>query len=224
MMQPNTPARDPLADIRNFIFLRDEPQPADAIFITGGAYPEVGERAAALWRQGLAPVILPSGRYSVHDGRFIGAQSLADRYPGPYATEWEFLRDVCVKNGVAETAFLKEDRAVSTWDNARFSRRVTDAAGLNVRRAILVCKSLHARRAYMYYQYFYPETQFFICPQDIEGITKESWHTTPEGINLVVSELEKNGHQFGEMYCQRLAGERFDPDAPSMLDRWNGVK
>ena len=101
MMQPNTPARDPLADIGNFIFLRDEPQPADAIFITGGAYPEVGERAAALWRQGLAPVILPSGRYSVHDGRFIGAQSLADRYPGPYATEWEFLRDVCVKNGVA---------------------------------------------------------------------------------------------------------------------------
>ena len=206
MMQPNTPARDPLADIGNFIFLRDEPQPADAIFITGGAYPEVGERD------------------SVHDGRFIGAQSLADRYPGPYATEWEFLRDVCVKNGVAETAFLKEDRAVSTWDNARFSRRVTDAAGLNVRRAILVCKSLHARRAYMYYQYFYPETQFFICPQDIEGITKESWHTTPEGINLVFSELEKIGHQFGEMYCQRLAGERFDPDAPSMLDRWNGVK
>ena len=58
MMQPNTPARDPLADIGNFIFLRDEPQPADAIFITGGAYPEVGERAAALWRQGLAPVSL----------------------------------------------------------------------------------------------------------------------------------------------------------------------
>ena len=123
MMQPNTPARDPLAEIGNFVFLRDEPQPADVIFITGGAYPEVGERAAALWRQGLAPVILPSGRYSVHDGRFIGAQSLADRYPGPYATEWEFLRDVCVKNGVDETAFLKEDRAVSTWDNARFSRR-----------------------------------------------------------------------------------------------------
>ena len=112
MMQPNTPARDPLAEIGNFVFLRDEPQPADVIFITGGAYPEVGERAAALWRQGLAPVILPSGRYSVHDGRFIGAQSLADRYPGPYATEWEFLRDVCVKNGVDETALLKEDRAV----------------------------------------------------------------------------------------------------------------
>ena len=50
MMQPNTPARDPLAEIGNFVFLRDEPQPADVIFITGGAYPEVGERAAALWR------------------------------------------------------------------------------------------------------------------------------------------------------------------------------
>ena len=24
--------------------------------------------------------------------------------------------------------------------------------------------------------------------------------------------------------AQQLAGERFDPDAPSMLDRWNGVK
>ena len=71
MMQPNTPARDPLAEIGNFVFLRDEPQPADVIFITGGAYPEVGERAAALWRQGLAPVILPSGRYSVHSSGVV---------------------------------------------------------------------------------------------------------------------------------------------------------
>ena len=208
----------------DYIFVKDEPQKADVIFVPGNGYPQMAVHAAKLWKEGFAPVVLPSGRYSTVIGHFAGVQDLAEQYGGNYETEWEFLRDVCVKNGVAETAFLKEDRAVSTWDNARFSRRVTDAAGLNVRRAILVCKSLHARRAYMYYQYFYPETQFFICPQDIEGITKESWHTTPEGINLVFSELEKIGHQFGEMYCQRLAGERFDPDAPSMLDRWNGVK
>ena len=215
---------EPSAEIGRYIFMEDEPAKADILFITGGAYPEVGERAAALWRAGYAPLILPSGRYSVHDGRFIGAQTGADRYPGPYATEWEFLRDVCVKNGVAPDAFLREDRAVSTWDNARFSRRVTDAAGLEVKRAILVCKSLHARRAYMYYQFFYPETEFLICPQDIEGITRTSWQDSAEGIRLVFSELEKIGHQFGEMYLQRRDGVVYDPDEASMRDRWNGVQ
>ena len=54
---------------------------------------------------------------------------------------------MCVKNGVAETAFLKEDRAVSTWDNARFSRRVTDAAGLNVHAGLAIGDDPAARGA-----------------------------------------------------------------------------
>lgn len=209
-----------LEDIGKFIFMEEPPQPADLLLIPGGAYPCVGERAAQLYRQGYAPLLLPSGRYSVHDGRFLGAQADAGRYPGPYETEWEFLRDVGQKNGVPSSAFLREDRAVSTWDNARFSRRATDAAGLQVKRAILCCKSLHARRAYLYYQYFYPETQFFVCPVDIEGITRQTWHTTPQGIALVMGEMEKIGRQFGEMYLQRLQGRVYDPDEPSVKDRW----
>ena len=215
---------DMIADITQFIFLEDEPQRADIIFVTGGAYACEGHRAAELYRAGYAPYILPSGRYSVHDGRFVAVADEPQRYPGPYATEWEFLADVCAGDGVPREAILREDRAVSTWDNARFSRRVTDAAGLAVRRAILCCKSLHARRAYMYYQFFYPETKFFVCPCDIENITRANWNTTPQGTALVMSEVEKCGKQFGERFVQRMQGIVYDPDEPSMKDRWAGVK
>ena len=76
----------------------------------------------------------------------------------------------------------------------------------------------------MYYQFFYPDTEFLLCPQDIECITRDTWQDSAEGIRLVFSELEKIGHQFGEMYLQRREGIVYDPDEASMRDRWNGVQ
>ena len=51
--------------ITEFIFLENEPEKADVIFIPGGNYPEAARRAADLYRDGFAPLLLPSGRYSV---------------------------------------------------------------------------------------------------------------------------------------------------------------
>ena len=53
-------------------------------------------------------------------------------YPDEYETEWHFLRAVLRKAGVPEEAILREDRSTFTWENALFSRRVTDAAGIRV--------------------------------------------------------------------------------------------
>lgn len=87
-------------EITKYIFAEDMLQKADIILIPGNAYPQNAERAAALYRQGYAPYILPSGKYSTLVGYFAGVCEKADRYNKEYKTEWEFLKDVLVQNGV----------------------------------------------------------------------------------------------------------------------------
>ena len=57
--------------ISDFIFVEDTPQKADVIFVPGGNYPDAAVHAAARYRQGFAPYILPSGKYSISVGKFV---------------------------------------------------------------------------------------------------------------------------------------------------------
>ena len=119
----------------DYIFVKDEPQKADVIFVPGNGYPQMAAHAAELWKEGFAPYVLPSGRYSTVLGHFAGVQDLAEQYGGNYETEWEFLRTVLQKNSVPEKAILREDQATYTYENALRSREVTDAAGIEVKKS-----------------------------------------------------------------------------------------
>ena len=57
-----------LAQMEEFIFAEKKPEKADIIFVPGNGYPQMAEKAAQLYRQGLAAFVLPSGRYSVAPG------------------------------------------------------------------------------------------------------------------------------------------------------------
>ena len=181
--------------ITKFIFVSHQPAPADIIFLPGGKWPEPPEYAAQLWKEGFAPLILPSGRYSCLTGYFPGSVGKEDQYSGPYGNEWEFMKDILLKNGVAEDVILQEDQAENTWENAKESRKVTDRLGLEIRRGIIVCKEQHARRCLMYYQLSYPKTELLVCPVSCEGITKDNWYRTTRGIHKVLGELEGCGGQ-----------------------------
>lgn len=184
-----------------YIFVEHPPAKADILFIPGSDVAALGERAAALWRDGYAPVVVPSGKYSVLTGRFGGVQDEPERYPGPYGTEAEFLTDVLVKNGVAPEAVWPEPEATYTYENAIRSRLLTDARGLAVQKAILCCKPYHARRALLYYQLLYPDCEFLVCPCE-SPVTAENWYTTKEGIELVLGEMERCGSQFHEIMTE----------------------
>ena len=66
----------------DYIFVKDEPQKADVIFVPGNGYPQMAAHAAELWKEGFAPYVLPSGRYSTVLGHFAGVQDLAEQYGG----------------------------------------------------------------------------------------------------------------------------------------------
>lgn len=188
-----------LKNIDEFIFAEGKPQKSDMIFVPGNGFPEMAEKAALLYREGYAPYILPSGRYSITLGKFAGVLSKKEVYDGAYNTEWEFLKAVLVKNGVPEQAILKEDQATFTYENAIFSRQATDRAGISVKKAILCCKTYHARRSLMYYQLLYPETEFTVCPACPDGITKCNWRETEEGVEAVTGEVSRIVKQFSFM-------------------------
>lgn len=179
-----------LEEMSQFIFVEDTPEKADIIFIPGGNQGVLADTAAELWKEGYAPYILPSGRYSKLIGHFGDPR---------YETEWEYFKCRLMENGVPESAILREDQATYTYENAILSREVTDKLGISVRTAIICCQAYHARRCKLYYQVRFPETRFLICPTVTHGVTRENWFETENGRNLVLGEIERCGSQFHEI-------------------------
>ena len=176
--------------ITRFIFVEDQPCRADVIFLPGGHYTEHALTAASLYHEGLADRILPSGSFSKLTGHYDGPGD--DRYH----SEWEYLHDVLVQEGVPEEAILREDKATFTWENAIFSKRVLQERGIMPVKAILCPQAYHARRALMYYQEQFPETEFYVVPTVTRGISRDNWFLEQEKTDVVLGELVRIGEQF----------------------------
>lgn len=173
----------PFDCITNFIFVETDIVPADVILIPGSSQPQLMEKAASLYHQRLSPYILPSG------GETTRVKT----------TEWEFLRNIGIANGVPPKAILKENNAQNTFQNAQFSLEVLKKEGIQPNKVIIACKAGHSRRALLTYQTVFPkETEFLISPViDSSGITKRNWYLSEVGVNFIMSEVEKIGKYFG---------------------------
>lgn len=191
--------------VTDFIFVEDQPEKADVIFIPGSRKVAHAIRAAELYRAGYAPYVLPSGRYTISRGYFLELpEPLKSEYPGPFETEWHFLKTVLMKHGVPESAILREDQATYTWENAQLSRKVLEQQGIPVKTAILACHAFHARRALLYYQAAMPETRFIVCPAPTPGYTREDWFLTEKGRARVLGEVQRLGSQISEVFAMML--------------------
>ena len=183
-------------DITNFIFISDVPQKVDIIFMPGGSDPTIPEKSAELYNDGYSPQLLPSGGVSVKIGKFNGVKTKADIYNGNYQSDCDFYVDVLVKNNVPKSAIIEENQSGHTRDNAFMSRAVIDKRNLVIQKAIICCKSFHARRCLMLYQLAFPNTEIFIIPVDVYGISKKNWYKQEYGVDRVLGELSRCGNQF----------------------------
>jgi len=185
-----------IKDITDFIFIADEMQKADVMFLPGGSDPAVPEKAAELHKNGFAPILLPSGGISAKTGAFNGVKRKIEMYDGEYKIDCAFYTDVLIKNGVPGSAIIEEDKSGYTKENALFSRKALDERGTAIKTAIIVCKSFHARRCLICYQLAFLEAEIWICPVDVYGINRNNWHTQAHGIDRVLGELARCGNQF----------------------------
>ncbi len=185
-----------ITDISDFIFVSDEPEKVDAVFLPGGSNPEQPEYAAEHYHKGYAKWLIPSGGISVNSDKWHGVRKKADIYNGDYQSDCEFFTDVLIKNGVPYNAIIGEYKSGHTRDNAFFSRKVVDEKGIEIKTAIIVCKAFHARRCLMLYQMAFPEVSIKVCPVHCYNITKDNWSQTEQGIDRVLGELARCGNQF----------------------------
>jgi uncharacterized SAM-binding protein YcdF (DUF218 family) len=102
----------PYKAISDFIFIEDEPQKADVILVPGGSKPQLMERACALFLDGYASLILPSGG---KNKALVG-----------YTTEWNYFIEIARKMGVSEEFVLKEDKATNTYENALYLKKIIE--------------------------------------------------------------------------------------------------
>lgn len=185
-----------ISDISDYIFVSDEPEKVDAIFLPGGSHPELPEYAAELYHKGYATWLIPSGGVSVKRDKWPGVRSKTEIYNGNYQSDCEFFVDVLVNNGVPIGAIIGEDNSGHTRDNAFLSRKVVDESGVKIKTALIVCKAFHARRCLMLYQMAFPDVEIKVCPVHCFNITKDNWYTTEQGIDRVLGELARCGNQF----------------------------
>ncbi len=185
-----------IRDVSDFIFMHDTPGESDIIFIPGTSQSGVTEKAAELYREGYARFVLPAGLYSGKRGAFAAEKIDNPRYAGEYPTDFAYCKHILMENGVPEEAILREDRSTNTGENAEFSALVLKELEIPVKRAILCCQSFHARRAFMSYVRFFPETEILVVPTDTQGITKENWFLQENSYRRVMSEVYKCGAYF----------------------------
>ena len=95
----------------------------------GPALTRRSQQAAALWREGFAPLVLCTG-------------GQAENYP---RSEASACREILLAQGLPAAAILLEERSRSTEENAIYSRQVLDELGLTS--VVLVSDGYHMLRA-----------------------------------------------------------------------------
>lgn len=188
-----------LEEMTNFIFLEDEPQNADVIFVPGSEEGALAKTAAKLYLEGYAPFIVPSGKYAKWTGKSI---------VGEFETESDYFAYLMMEEGVPESAILKEREATYTYQNAINTKKLLDERGIVVKKALLCCQAYHARRSKLYYQVLFPDAEIFVCPTVTKGITRENWFKNRETANIVLGEIERCGSQFHEIVAEYGALEK----------------
>lgn len=182
-----------LEELTNFIFLEDEPQKADVIFLPGSEEGVLAKTAARLYLEGYAPLIVPSGKYAKWTGH-----SMVDQFE----TESDHFAYLLMEEGVPEEAILKEREATYTYQNAINTRKLLDERGIKVKKALLCCQAYHARRSKLYYQILFPETEILVIPTITKGITRDNWFKNREMSDVVLGEIERCGSQFHEIVAE----------------------
>jgi len=122
----------------------------DAIIVLGGESQARPVEAARLFRNGVAPRVFVIGT-------------------GDHETN----RRALLRGGVPDDCITLERASKSTLENAQFAKPLLDEA--NVRRALIVTSSFHARRALATFQQHIPGIEFGVATSRI------GWWDTPQG-------------------------------------------
>ena len=107
----------PIDAISEFVFVEHQVTSADIVLVPGDSAAELAYRAADVYREGMAPLILPSG----------GPNLKLARWP----SEWHFLRSLLLEKGVPAGAIPLGDAATSARTTGSWMKRGLRSSSAN---------------------------------------------------------------------------------------------
>ncbi|MFI1761815.1 YdcF family protein [Streptomyces sp. NPDC020800] len=160
--------------------MHHDPRPCSVAVGLGSHDLGVADVAAALYHQGMAPVIV-----------FTGATSPTTRARMPRG-EAVHYRERALQLGVPDAAVLLEPRATNTGENIEFTKAVLAGADIKVSSVLLVSKPYEERRSYAMMRKLWAEVEV-VCtstPMDLEEYA-DSIGDARMVIDMIVGALQR---------------------------------
>ena len=175
---------EPLQVIWDYLGMHQTPEQADVIVGFGNFNTNIARRAAELYRQGLAPVVLFTG------GLGRNTEGLL---PEPEAVR--FAR-VAMECGVPEKAILLEPESTNTAENILFTRRLLEERGIPHERILGVHQPFMERRITAAMGVYWPEQTFRVTsPQvsisDYLEDAKKQGVTENAAVSVIVGDFQR---------------------------------
>ena len=168
----------------DYLGLHQTPKKSDCIVGFGCYNEDVARRAAQLYHQGLAPLILFTGGLGRNTSS-MWTESEASR----------FAR-IAMAEGVPEKDILTEEKSTNSAENLIFSRRILAERGLTHPRIIGVQKPYMERRLFAAFPVYWPEAEVTVTSwqqtyeQYLTGLSR--WGRTEEDtIHMVVGDFQR---------------------------------
>uniref|UniRef100_A0A914CU45 DUF218 domain-containing protein n=1 Tax=Acrobeloides nanus TaxID=290746 RepID=A0A914CU45_9BILA len=152
---------------------------ADCILVLGSHDDRVAERAAELYLQSYAPLLIFSGGIGVLTKDWTDTE--ADRFA-----------KIAVSKGVPMEAILVENRSTNTGENILFTRKILEENGLDPKSFIVVQKPYMEKRSYATFKKHWPDKILMVTSPQIsfeEYPTEEI--PIDHVINIMVGDLQR---------------------------------
>lgn len=168
--------------IWDYHHLNQKLEKADAIFVLGSSDTRVAERAAELYLEGWAPLVIFSG----------GVGRTTKDMEHFSAGEANVFAEVAVKMSVPKENIILENKSTNTGENIIFTRRLLARLGIHVKKMIVVQKPYMERRAYATLKKQWPDVEVVVTSPDIsfENYPNES-RPMDYVINAIVADVQR---------------------------------
>lgn len=139
----------------NYHLMKHQIAAADAILVLCSHDERVAERAAQLFQEGLAPLVI-----------FSGGQGSITRALWNEPEAERFAR-IAIDLGVPRESILIEAQSTNTGENIVFTKRLLAERGLDLQTFIVVQKPYMERRAYATFRKLWPEKEVVVTSPQV---------------------------------------------------------
>ena len=164
----------------NYHHMQHDLATSDCILALGSHDLRVAERAAELYLQGWAPLVIMSGGL----GNFtqeMWTESEADKFAA-----------IAIQKGVPADAILIENKSTNTGENILFTQQLLQQKGLNPQNFIVVQKPYMERRSFATFKKHWPDKNLLVTSPQIsfdEYPTDEI--PLDKVINIMIGDLQR---------------------------------